>query len=217
MLLTKIREAKFDDIPVSIYQNEAGEYVLEYMKDGDTHQRCCTTDMLWEEMSEVFGEGVVPDAFQLIDLINKAEDMVNAVASEEELAAIVTRVITEHEQLMPAYIAEEMMAALKQRLHFWQGGYRTMVEVSLDTFFKHAIETKMIFRLNSSTYHEQYVRINKTIRSGEGLWLYLAVVNIEEDENEEHYWCEDSFVMVKHSDVILTHHKIDELPAEYTE
>ena len=215
--MLKIRETKFDDTPVSIYQ-ENDEYILEFMKDGDTIKHSCGTNtMFWEAMSEIFGSGEVPDAFVMVDLINKVEDSIDSEIKSEELMALVYKTVDEQNQLMPAYIPEEMLEALKQRLHYNNGVYRKLLGMRLEDFLTHAINTKMIFRMSNNTYNNQYVRINKLLRSDGALSLYVALIEIEEDEDGNPYWCEDSYTIVKYNDVQLVHHKMDELPADYVQ
>jgi hypothetical protein len=211
---TKIRDAKFGDIPVSIYQ-KGTDYILEYEDGGskDVHY-CGTNDMFWETMSEIFGEGIAPDGFVLIDIANQIEQNIHTAINKDTLCTMIQEAINNHPQLMPAYVYEELHDIMKQRLYECAAGYARLEEVEMERFLRHAIQEQVIFRLGDEL---RYVRIKQVINKGDTVYLNLAQVEIEHDGDGNSFWCEDSFRIVKLDDVTLTHHKLDELPAEYTE
>lgn len=215
MNMKKIKEAEFGNIPVSIYQVPDG-YLLEYSDDEGTHTcHCDEGGMFWEAMSDATGDTQAPDPFAIIDLLDTIESRVD-IATEDELAVLAQSAIDECPELMPAYVLDEMMAALKQRLYKVEAGYTHLHDVSIDQFMCHAIESGMIFRVQNQSLSEPYVRIKQLIHSGEDIYLYITLVSIEYDDNDCAFWYEDASRLVKLRDTVLMHHKLDELPASYT-
>lgn len=213
----KIRETKFGDTPVTIYRNMQGQYLLEFERDGEQTIHVCDTNMFWEELSQVIGGVVMPDEFVVIDLIDAIESQITKPLTTQELTSLINRNIEEHPTLMPSYVSDEILKSLIQRLVLTDAGYAPVTDMTLHDFFAHAIRTKMIFTLNYRNYSNQMVRIKKTIYHQDNLYLYLALVNADYNSNNEFTWCEDTYILVKYDNIILEHHKTDELPAEYQE
>lgn len=217
MMKKKIKDTKFRNIPVTIYITSDNEYILEYKDKEDTVTHNCGNDtMFWEVMSNLCGGGELPDGFTLIDLTNQVESKVTSPVNEEQLNLFVREVIEAHYELLPAYIAQEILEAVKQRLMLTPEGYIVADEITINEFLTNAMRTKMIFTMSNECYSHKRVRINKIMRHNHEIYLYVSFVEVEEDKYGHVYWCEDKYGIVKYDKIQLEHNKLDELPPEYS-
>ena len=217
MMKKKIKDTRFRNIPVTIYITSDNEYLLEYKDKEDTvTHNCGYNTMFWEVMSGLCGDGELPDGFTLVDLANQVESKVTYPVNEEQLNLLIREVVEAHCELLPAYIAQEILEAVKQRLMLTPEGYVVANEITIDEFLANAMRTKMIFTMSNECYSHKRVRINKIMRHNHEIYLYISFVEAEEDEDGHVYWCEDKYGIVKYDKIQLEHSKLDEFSPEYS-
>lgn len=217
----KIRDAKFGDIPVSIYQN-GDEYFLEYVDEGVKKVHACGTDtMFWETMSKLCGGKDVPDVFTLVDIADAVEAEITTRIRQSQLEQKVREHINKAPKLMPSYVCYEIVQALEQRLYREEGcvpaEYLPVPEIlDIDTWLKHAINNKVIFHADGIQHEDKTVRIKQAIWRNDVLYVALALVEAENEVDVGLMWYEDPVSLVRFDEVKLTHHKHDEFPVDYS-
>ena len=220
----KIKTVVFGDTQVTIYKNMLGEYFAEYVDNGYIKKISCGTDFqyIWEAISTELGEDDTPTGWDLLSMADKIEsNYLSTSTTYGEICLAVEKYIYESAgRLWPAYVYEEVISILEYRYGHTSETARVKMSpmVSIDEWFRDAISSKRIYRLDTTEeYEDTPVRIIGAHAYGNDYLVEFELLEFGCDNDDKTFW-DTSEVFVKPlSQCSLLHKKVDELPPEYDE